>query len=82
MLVFIRESGIISVHFQGATPGVLVKTTFSNSASFPHTLIYKLANHRAFIDCLMLMRLQLSNSLDTGLASQFINTQSDLSRRQ
>jgi hypothetical protein len=49
--VFIRESGIINVHFQGATPGVLVKTTFSNSASFPHTLIHRMANHRGFTDC-------------------------------
>jgi hypothetical protein len=40
--VFIRESGIINVHFQGATPDVLVKTTSSNSASFPHTLIHRL----------------------------------------
>ena len=49
--VFIRESGIISVHFQDATLGVLVKTTSSNSTSFPHTLIHSLAIHQRFTDC-------------------------------
>jgi hypothetical protein len=45
------ESGIISVHFQGVTPDVLVKTTFSNSASSSSYSDPRPANHQGFTDC-------------------------------
>jgi hypothetical protein len=57
-----QESGIISVHFQGAIPDVLVKTTSSNSASSSSYSDHRPANHQGFTDyrCVFSYRIHLT----------------------